>query len=69
MDGVEIHDPYRLFGLTSAFNPEIIQRFELSTGGFSVKHGDRLSSLLLVENRDGTRDGPWRDPRHSVSRT
>lgn len=58
MDGVEIHDPYRLFGLTSAFNPEIIQRFELSTGGFNVKHGDRLSSLLLVENRDGTRQRP-----------
>lgn len=53
MDGVEIHDPYRLFGLTSAFNPETIQRFELATGGFSVKYGDRLSSLLLVENRDG----------------
>ena len=56
MDGVEVHDPFRLFGLTSAFNPEIIQRFELATGGFSVKHGDRLSSLLSVENRDGTRD-------------
>jgi hypothetical protein len=56
MDGVEIHDPYRLFGLTSAFNPEIIQRFELSTGGFSAKYGDRLSSLLTVENRDGRRD-------------
>ena len=53
MDGVEIHDPYRLFGLTSAFNPETIQRFELATGGFSAKYGDRLSSLLLVENRDG----------------
>ena len=53
MDGVEIHDPYRLFGLTSAFNPETIQRFELATGGFSVKHGDRLSSLLMVGNRDG----------------
>lgn len=53
MDGVEVHDPYRLFGLTSAFNPEIIQRFELATGGFSVKYGDRLSSLLVVENRDG----------------
>ena len=47
MDGVEIHDPYRLFGLTSAFNPETIQRFELATGGFSVKYGDRLSSLLV----------------------
>ena len=55
MDGVEIHDPYRLFGLTSAFNPEIIQRFELATGGFSAKYGDRLSSMLLVENRDGIR--------------
>lgn len=53
MDGVEIHDPYRLFGLTSAFNPETIQRFELATGGFSAKYGDRLSSLLVVENRDG----------------
>lgn len=55
MDGVEVHDPYRLFGLTSAFNPETIQRFELATGGFSAKYGDRLSSLLIVENRDGAR--------------
>ena len=55
MDGVEIHDPYRLFGLTSAFNPETIARFELATGGFSALYGDRLSSLLVVENRDGTR--------------
>jgi hypothetical protein len=55
MDGVEIHDPYRLFGLTSAFNPETIQRFELATGGFSALYGDRLSSLLVVDNRDGTR--------------
>ncbi len=53
MDGVEIHDPYRLFGLTSAFNPETIRRFELATGGFSAKYGDRLSSLLVIENRDG----------------
>ncbi len=55
MDSVEIHDPYRLFGLTSAFNPETISRFELATGGFSVKYGDRLSSLLVIENREGTR--------------
>lgn len=53
MDGVEIHDPFRLFGLASAFNPETIHRFELATGGFSVKYGDRLASLLVVENRDG----------------
>lgn len=55
MDGVEIYNPYRLFGLTSAFNPETIQRFELTAGGFSAKYGDRLSSLLVVENRRGDR--------------
>ena len=46
MDGVEIHNPYRLFGLTSAFNPETVERFELTAGGFGAKYGDRLSSLL-----------------------
>jgi hypothetical protein len=56
MDGVEIHNPYRLFGLTSAFNPETVERFELTAGGFGAEHGDRLSSLLVVENRPGTRE-------------
>ena len=56
MDGVEIHNPYRLYGLTSAFNPETVERFELTAGGFGAKYGDRLSSLLIVENRAGTRD-------------
>jgi hypothetical protein len=54
MDGVEIHDPYRLFGLTSAFNPETVDRFELTAGGFSAKYGDRLSSILVIDNRAGT---------------
>ena len=58
MDGVEIHNPYRLFGLTSAFNPETVERFELLTGGFSAKYGDRLSSILVVENRPGSTATP-----------
>jgi outer membrane receptor protein involved in Fe transport len=53
MDGVEIHNPYRLFGLTSAFNPETVRSFDLYAGAFSSKYGDRLSSLLVVENRPG----------------
>jgi hypothetical protein len=57
MDGVEIHDPYRLFGLASAFNPETVQNFELTAGGFSPKHGDRLSSILVIENRSGIARG------------
>jgi hypothetical protein len=58
MDGVEIHNPFRLFGLTSAFNPATVDRFELTAGGFNAKYGDRLSSILVVENRDGVTDKP-----------
>ena len=56
MDGVEIHNPYRLFGLVGAFNPETVERFELTAGGFGARYGDRLSSLLIVDNRPGERD-------------
>lgn len=56
MDGVEIHNPYRLFGIASAFNPETVESFQLTAGGFGVAYGDRLSSLLIVENRSGSRD-------------
>jgi hypothetical protein len=58
MDGVEIHDPYRLFGLVSAFNPETVEGFELTTGAFGAKHGDRLSSLLVIDNRSGSVSRP-----------
>ncbi|SVC21579.1 uncharacterized protein METZ01_LOCUS274433, partial [marine metagenome] len=53
MDGIEIHNPYRLFGITSAFNPETVENFSLTAGGFGVAYGDRLSSLLIVDNRPG----------------
>ncbi len=53
MDGMEVHNPYRLFGITSAFNPETVENFELTAGGFGAAYGDRLSSLLVVDNRAG----------------
>jgi TonB-dependent Receptor Plug Domain len=54
MDGIEIYSPYRIYGLVSAFNPETVGNFELSTGAFSAKYGDRLSSILTIDNRNGT---------------
>ncbi len=63
MDGVEIYNPFRLvipiedlamIGLASVFNPDTIQRVELFPGAFDVGHGDRLSSLLVVTNREGS---------------
>ena len=55
MDGVEIHNPYRLYGIASAFNPETVENFDLRAGGFGVQYGDRLSSLLIIDNRTGGR--------------
>ena len=53
MDGVEVHNPYRLFGIASAFNPDTVENFQLTAGGFGAAYGDRLSSLLIVDNRPG----------------
>jgi hypothetical protein len=64
LDDVEIYNPYRVFGLVSAFNPEIVSDFTLSGGGFPVKYGNRLSALLLVTNRDGS---PAKQPGAAAS--
>jgi hypothetical protein len=53
MDGIEVYNPFRLYGFASAFNPETVDGFELTSGAFSPRYGDRLSSLLVVETRDG----------------
>ncbi|MBN1879103.1 TonB-dependent receptor [bacterium] len=54
LDGIPIYDPYRLFGLTSIFNPETIDYVKLYPGGFDARYGDRLSAVIDVENRTGT---------------
>jgi hypothetical protein len=54
VDGVEVHNPYRLQGVVGAFHPETIERFDLQVGVPDARHGDRLSSVLVVETREGT---------------
>jgi len=54
IDGISVYDPYRLWGLTSLFNPETVDSIVLYPGGFDVQYGDRLSAVIAVENRDGT---------------
>src|SRR5579872_1114923 len=54
MDHIELHNPYRLFGFMSGINPETVQQFELHAGAFSAQYGDRLSSLLVIDTRDGS---------------
>jgi hypothetical protein len=55
-DGIEVFNPYRLYGLISMFNPETVEEVNLTTGGFPAKYSDRLSSVLEVNNRDGSKE-------------
>lgn len=56
MDRVPLFHPYHLLGLFSVFNPDMVERAELRSGGFPAEYGGRTSSVLLVESDvgDGT---------------
>jgi hypothetical protein len=56
LDGISIYDPYRLFGLTSVFNPETLDSLALHPGGFDARYGNRLSAVITGENRVGVTD-------------
>ncbi len=62
VDGIEI-DNINHFGYEagtggpiSALNPEFLKEVTFSSGGFSAKYGDRLSSVLAVDLREGDRE-------------
>jgi len=56
LDGVPIFSPFHLGGLFSVFNADMIDRVELESGGFSAKHGGRVSSVLSIESDAGDGD-------------
>lgn len=44
-------------GALALVNADFIQDVTFFTGGFPARYGDALSSVLLIENRPGTREG------------
>ncbi len=58
VDDVPVFNPYRLKALggpISMFNPDVVEYVELLPGGFSAQYGDKLSSVLIARNREGSR--------------
>ncbi len=56
LDGMEIFDPYHLKhigGAVGVMNMELIEDVAVLTGGFPAKYGDKLSSVVAVQNRAG----------------
>ncbi|MFC0264286.1 TonB-dependent receptor [Fontibacter flavus] len=51
-----IFNPSHLFGLFSAFNPDMVESVELYKAGIPVKFGGRLSSVLDVQGKYGNKE-------------
>jgi len=45
MDGIEVFNPYRLYGLISMFNPETVSDITLLSGGFPALWGKRTNDF------------------------
>lgn len=54
LDGITVYNPStHLAGLFSTFNPDAVGYAELYAGGFPANYGDRLSSVLSVNTKEG----------------
>ncbi len=50
-----VFNPTHLFGLFSAFNPDIVRDMELYKSSIPAKFGGRISSVLDIHNREGNK--------------
>jgi len=53
LDGIPIYKPTHLFGFLSVFNSDMLNKVELSKGGFKARYGGRLSSVLNISMKNG----------------
>jgi len=56
LDGIPIFSPFHLGGVFSVFNPDMVGRAELRSGGFGAEYGGRVSSVLRIESDLGDGD-------------
>ncbi len=60
INGTQVYDPYHVKEAPNAsigiFNVDMIKKMDLITGGFSARYGDRMSSVVNIEYREGNRN-------------
>lgn len=57
LDGVPVYNASHLFGFFSVFNADAIKSVELYKGGFPARYGGRLSSVVDIRMKEGTKNG------------
>jgi CarboxypepD_reg-like domain/TonB-dependent Receptor Plug Domain len=55
-DGVTIYNPAHLFGIFSSFNPDAVSDLKLYKGAFPAEYGGRLSSVLDITMKEGSKE-------------
>ncbi len=56
LDDAVVYNANHVFGFLSIFNSNVIKSADLYKGGFNAKYGGRLSSVIDVRLREGSRD-------------
>ncbi|MDH5399389.1 MAG: TonB-dependent receptor [Cyclobacteriaceae bacterium] len=57
LDGVPVYNAAHLFGAFSVFNTDAINNVELIKGGYPARYGGRLSSVIDISMKEGSKQG------------
>jgi hypothetical protein len=57
LDGVPVYNASHLFGFFSVFNADAVSSVEVYKGGFPARYGGRLSSVIDIRMKEGTKSG------------
>jgi outer membrane receptor for ferrienterochelin and colicin len=57
MDEAKVYNISHLFGFFSIFNGDALKSMEFIKGGFPARYGGRISSVLDVQMKDGSKNG------------
>ena len=55
VDGMRLFQPFHIVGFYSAFPAEIVQQADVYAGGFGARYGGRISSVIDVQTRNGSK--------------
>ena len=60
INGSQVYEPYHIKEASNVsigiFNVDMIKNMDLITGGYSARYGDRMSSVLNIEYREGSKE-------------
>lgn len=60
VNGAQVYEPYHIKEAANAsvgiFNVDLVKKVDLISGGFSARYGDKMSSVLNIQYREGDKE-------------